>query len=207
VGRVIAIAAVIVLVALLAYGLTTSASDTRIDEALADGDSPPAPEFDLPVLDSGSLPDPLRTRLAGPLADGKLSLGELAGTPFVLNFWASWCDPCREEAPILEQGWRRLGPRGVLFLGLNMQDATGDAHAFLEEFELSYPSIRDQGSGTADKYGATGIPETYFVTANGDVVDHVIGVVSAEQLDEGARAAIEGRVGGTRQGGARRSQR
>ncbi|MGH3339416.1 MAG: TlpA family protein disulfide reductase, partial [Propionibacteriaceae bacterium] len=138
---------------------------------------------------------------------GELSLGDLKGTPFVLNFWASWCDPCRQEAPILESGWRRLGPRGVLFLGLNMQDATGDARHFLEKFGVTYPTIRDQGSDSSRDFGAIGIPETYFISPQGRVVDHVIGVVTREQLETGALAAKTGHVRGTQEGGARRPQR
>jgi cytochrome c biogenesis protein CcmG/thiol:disulfide interchange protein DsbE len=205
-GRIAVYGAVLLLVGLLVYGLTTKGSSARIDNALAEGTAPLAPSFKLPVLEPGTVPRPIAQRLKGPLADGELSVGELEGTPFILNFWASWCDPCRQEAPILQQGWQRLGGR-VLFLGLDMQDVTEDARGFLREFGITYPSIRDQGSEVADTYGATGIPETYFVTARGRVVDHVIGVVTPEQLDEGANAALTGRVAGTQTGGARRSQR
>jgi cytochrome c biogenesis protein CcmG, thiol:disulfide interchange protein DsbE len=205
--RAITLVAVLLLLGLLAYGLTTQGSSQRIDQSLADGEAPLAPEFELSVLDEGALPEPLARRLRAELADGRLGLAELEGTPFVLNFWASWCNPCRDEAPILEQGWRRHSGRGVLYLGLNMQDVTDDALAFLDEFAITYPTIRDQDKDVATSYGATGIPETYFVSSQGRVVGHVVGVVSEQQLDEGASAARQGVLVGTESGGAQRPQR
>lgn len=205
--RVMSIVAVTLFVALLAYGVLSQGSDKRIDASLANGEAALAPEFELSVLSEGSLPANLNRDLRAQLADGRLGLAELDGTPFVLNFWAAWCNPCREEAPILERGWRRHGPAGVLYLGLDMQDATEDALAFLREFGITYPTIRDPTNEIARSYGATGIPETYFVSAEGRVVGHVIGVVSEDQLDEGALAAKRGQIVGTLTGGARRLER
>jgi cytochrome c biogenesis protein CcmG/thiol:disulfide interchange protein DsbE len=204
--RIAPIAVALLLIGLLAYGLTTQGSSERIDEALADGEAPPAPPFALPILDAGSLQPPLARSVRSRLADGRLGIDELAGTPFVLNLWASWCVPCREEAPVLERGWRRDGD-AVLYVGLDMQDLTDDARAFLDEFGISYPTIRDPGNEVARSYGATGIPETYFVSADGGVVGHVIGVLSEQQLADGAEAARRGQLLGTVSGGARRPQR
>jgi cytochrome c biogenesis protein CcmG/thiol:disulfide interchange protein DsbE len=205
--RGIALLAVLMFLALLVYGLTTQGSSGRVDESLAKGEAPLAPEFNLPVLDPGALPAELERRLREPLAGGQLGLSDLSRTPFVLNFWASWCPPCREEAPILEAGWQRHQRQGVLYLGLNMQDLTGDARAFLDEFGLTYPQIREPEDTVAKSYGATGLPETYFVSGEGRIVAHVVGAVSPEQLDEGVTAARRGRVLGTLTGGAIRPQR
>jgi cytochrome c biogenesis protein CcmG/thiol:disulfide interchange protein DsbE len=89
----------------------------------------------------------------------------------------------------------------VAFLGLNIQDLRDDARGFSRDNGLTYPSARDARRGVADDYGATGIPETYFVDARGQVVAHVVGVVSQQQLEAGVLAARTGRVAGTVSGG------
>lgn len=205
--RALALIAVLLFLGLIGYGLAVKATNTTVDESLAKGTAPLAPSFDDAVLDPGALPSLLHRRVGPALADGQLSLSELKGTPFVLNFWASWCDPCRQEAPVLRRGWQRSGPKGVLFVGLNMQDLTGDARKFIDEFHLTYPTIREPSDNTARAYGTTGIPETYFITARGRVVGHVIGVISPQQLRQGALAATQLRLVGTESGGARRPQR
>jgi cytochrome c biogenesis protein CcmG/thiol:disulfide interchange protein DsbE len=194
-------------VALLVYGLTTNAPSDAIDERLVDGRTAPAPAFSLEILDAGSVPGRLGRRLRAPMADGELTLSELRGTPVMLNFWASWCPPCREEAPRLVEGWEKWGGRGVLFLGLDMQDIRSDARAFLREFGVSYPTIRDPGKEVANRYGVTGLPETYFITARGRVVSHVVGVVSPQQLDTGSAAALDGKPSGAKRGGELRPTR
>jgi cytochrome c biogenesis protein CcmG, thiol:disulfide interchange protein DsbE len=200
-ARWAAIAAVGLFIALLVYGIEAKGPDDAIDDALAQGRAPAAPAFTLEVLDRGTVPPPLRGPLDEAMADGRVSLRELRGTPVVLNLWASWCTPCREEAPRLQKGWERWGRRGVAYLGLNIQDLRGDARGFAERFGITHPSVRDARRGVADSYGATGIPETFFLDDRGRVVGHVIGVVAERELDAGAQAAIEGRVVGTITGG------
>lgn len=205
--RLVAIAVIALFVALLAYGLTTNAPDDTIDQRLADDRSAAAPGFSLDVLEEGRLPGPLKRKVGPAFRDSKLALAELRGTPVVLNFWASWCDPCREEAPRLNRGWERWGTHGVLFLGLDMQDIRSDARDFLREFRVTYPTIRDPGKSISRRYGATGIPETYFISSGSRVVGHVVGAVSAEQLETGIAAARAGRPAGAQKGGARRPTR
>lgn len=108
---------------------------------------------------------------------------------------------------MLERGWRQAQRQGVLFLGLDMQDITGDAREFLREFDVSYLNVREGGKDTARRYGATGLPETYFISARGQVVAHVIGALSAGQLRAGVAAARNGRPAAASEGGDRQQTR
>jgi cytochrome c biogenesis protein CcmG, thiol:disulfide interchange protein DsbE len=201
--RALAIVVAAAFVALLAYGLATKSSDTTIDDALADGRPTAAPGFDLDVLQRGDpAGNPILARAA---ADGRLSLRELRGAPVVLNFWASWCVPCRTESPDLQRAWSSRRDRDVVVLGLDMQDITGDARAFIREFGLTYPMVREGGNATAQRYGTTGLPETFFISARGQVVGHVIGAAAPDQLRLGIAAARAGRPLGVEEGGDRRT--
>ena len=192
---------------LLTYGLLTKAPNTRIDDTLASGRAGPAPEFELAVLQRGELGPRLEQALGPALADRRIAMRELRGQQVVLNFWASWCVPCKEEAPLLERSWLKARGRGVVFLGLNMQDVTSDARSFIRRYRNTYLNVRDPSNRVARKWGLTGIPETFFITAHGRVVGHVIGVVSEAQLAAGMAALRSGRPAGSRQGGDRRPTR
>jgi cytochrome c biogenesis protein CcmG/thiol:disulfide interchange protein DsbE len=205
-GRVLAITAAVAFVALLIYGVTTKSADTTIDDSLSKAKPVAAPTFDLAVLEHGT-PRPAARALGSALADGRLSLRELRGTPVVLNFWASWCVPCRDETPGLQRTWAATSKQNVAIVGLNMQDLSEDARAFSREFRVSYPNIRDQRDDIARKYGTTGVPETFFIDPRGRIVGHVIGVVSPAQLRDGIAAAAAGHVLGAEAGGAQGTQR
>jgi cytochrome c biogenesis protein CcmG, thiol:disulfide interchange protein DsbE len=206
-GRFITVGLIALFVALLAYGVLSKPADTTIDSSLADATAPAAPGFELNLLQEGRPGPRLERRLGRATVDGRLALGELRGAPVVLNFWASWCPPCREEAPRLERAWRAARGRGVVFLGLDMQDLTGDARDFMREFGISYPTVRDPGDEVARDWGVSGLPETFFISAHGRVVAHVIGAISSGQLREGIAAAMAGRPFGVLEGGDRRSTR
>ena len=120
-------------VGLLFYGLSTKAPRKGIDTQLAGGRAPMPPTLELPVLPPGRPGAALEERLRRALADGSGSTSELRGGPVVLNFWASWCPPCRTETPRLERAWRQGREAGVLFLGVSMQDISSDAREFVAE--------------------------------------------------------------------------
>lgn len=193
-------------VALLAYGLAAIESDETINDSLAAGRAAPAPDLVLPLLTPGA-PGPLSGRVKRAARDGGVALSELRGVPVVLNFWASWCPPCRTEAPRLERAWRSQRRPAALFLGLNMQDVSDDAREFIDEFDGSYPNVRDGSDATALTWGVTGLPETFFIDRRGRVVGHVIGAIGSGQLRDGIRAASLGRPRPALQGGDRRSTR
>ena len=206
-GKVAVVLAVVAFIALLAYGLLQKAPADAIDDALARGEAAPAPSLELPVLTRGDPGPELRDAVAVAAEDGSVALPELRGMPVVLNFWASWCPPCREEAPLLDRTWRRARAEGVLFLGLDQQDLTGDARAFVGELGLSYPTVRDESDDVGRAWGVTGLPETFFLSSDGEVVGHVIGAVSPDQLRAGISAARSGRPLDPLSGGDRRPTR
>lgn len=124
-----------------------------------------APDFNLPSLDGGTV-----------------SLSQFRGRPVFVYFWASWCVPCREEAPGIEATWRDYRGRGVAFLGVNMQDSDDAARAFVREFNTTFPTLRDRDGSVYIDYGVYGVPEAFFVDARGTIAQRWIGPLTAEDL-------------------------
>jgi len=137
---------------------------TLIDSPLLDK---PAPAFRLPGLNG--------TQVASV---------DLAGRVYVVNFWASWCVPCREEAPHLQRFWERYGPQGVGLVGVVYQDDEDEARAFRDEFGLTFPQASDPGGRTALGFGVFGIPETFVVDERGVVMAKLIGAVGPDTLEQ-----------------------
>lgn len=94
---------------------------------------------------------------------GTLSSSELRGSPVVINFWASWCDPCNQEAPDLEATWKQYRAKGVRVVGVDYEDQPADAQAFLSRYGITYPSVVDRGGELATTFGVRGVPETFFI--------------------------------------------
>ncbi|MGH7829610.1 MAG: TlpA family protein disulfide reductase [Candidatus Binatia bacterium] len=135
------------------------------------------------------------------LFDGKkIALEDLRGKVVFLNFWASWCPPCRAEARELESVSRRLKDADVVFLGINIQDKEEDAVAFLEEFGITYPNGRDMSGKIAIDYGVWGIPETFFIDRDGTITYKHVGTLGSalitaklEEARQGLTSAKEGK--------------
>jgi cytochrome c biogenesis protein CcmG/thiol:disulfide interchange protein DsbE len=141
------------IVALLAYGLASNDPDRSVDEALQRGERADAPELVLPKLEGG----------------GSASLDDYRGQVVVLNFWASWCKPCKEESPLLERWHRRIADRRATVLGVDMLDVTSDAEAFIAEYGLTYPMLKDRDGEGLETFGVVQYPETFVIDRQGRI--------------------------------------
>jgi cytochrome c biogenesis protein CcmG, thiol:disulfide interchange protein DsbE len=168
-----AVAVVVALLGLLVWKVTQGESE--VTSSLARGGTPLAPAFALERLDG----------------KGELSLESLRGQVVVLNFWASWCGPCKDETPLLQEAWGRWRDKDVVFLGIDVTDFRGDAKDFLARYGVTYPNVFDGKGSTVGRYGVTGLPETYFVDGDGKVRYRIAGPVEdAEELDAGIERAL-----------------
>jgi cytochrome c biogenesis protein CcmG/thiol:disulfide interchange protein DsbE len=131
-------------------------------------------------LDSGMAPDFTITSFDGET----LTLSELRGQVVIINFWASWCPPCREEAPYLEATWRKYQDKGVVFIGVDYVDTDRAALAYIEEFDITYFNGHDVGTRISQAYRMDGVPETYFVAKNGELRGVKVGPLAPPELDQ-----------------------
>ncbi len=159
-------------IGLLAYSIATRSPSRTLDEALAAGLHPPPPEAgtELPILG----------------APGRRSLSSYRGEVVVLNVWASWCEPCHEEAPRLERLQRRLARHDATVLGVTYKDAQADSLAFVARYHLSYPSLRDESGEFAHAFGTDALPESFVLNRDGLVVALVRGAASEAFLQRAA---------------------
>ncbi len=104
-----------------------------------------------------------------------LHLSNFKGKPVVLNFWASWCGPCQDEAPFLRSAWQNVQSKGVVFVGVDNNDTVTDGNIFLHKYAIPYPNVIDANGAAAVNYGVTGNPETFFINRQGIVVAWVAG--------------------------------
>ena len=170
--QALALGVVTGLLALLVWRLTHQPHPVKIGG--------PAPSFALDRLDGG----------------GKLDLASLRGKAVVLNFWASWCGPCKSESQALQKAYLEYRGRGVVVLGVDYHDLVSDARSFVAKHGLTYPIVRDRTGLVSDRYDLTGVPETFFVSRRGRLVGyHIEG-----PIDHGAnvgkfKAGVEAALG------------
>ena len=160
---IVVILALVSFLGLMAVGLSNKSSVTgrsgitRVNK--------PVPEIKMPLFDGG-----------------ELVLSRYHGQPMVINFWASWCWPCREESPALERTWRSYSDRDVLFVGVDIQDTDSDGRAYIREFDITYPNGTDRDGKITVDYGVIGLPVTFFVNKDGIIERRWVGAVAEEQL-------------------------
>lgn len=166
---VAALIGVLALVALLTYGIVQSEPDRGIDEALQRGERVRATAFELEKLAGG----------------GRGSLDDYRGKVVVLNFWGSWCEPCRTESPLLQRWHGRLTKdgRGTV-LGVDALDVTADALDFIREYDLTYPMLKDSDEEVYPEYGVVQFPETFVIDAEGRIAAIRRGPVDEEFMRE-----------------------
>ena len=158
-GIVIAFAVVLALLLLLAGGLKKAQAGP---------------------LDRGMAPEITLTGYDG----REFKLSDLRGQVVIVNFWASWCPPCREEAAYLEQTWRKYDGKGVVFVGVDWVDTKKEALAYIDEFDITYINGPDVGTRAAQAYNIQGVPETFYVAKNGELRGVQIGPLKSPELDE-----------------------
>lgn len=120
-----------------------------------------------------------------------ISLAGLKGKPIVLNFWASWCPPCRLEAPLLERTWREYKDRGVMFIGVDIQDKEEDALNYIREFDITYPNAPDPTGEVSIDYGVSGLPVTFFVSRKGEILRRWVGAIEKKVLISSIQEIME----------------
>jgi cytochrome c biogenesis protein CcmG/thiol:disulfide interchange protein DsbE len=155
------------ILALLLTQLLTPAPNAGSDPLVGH----PAPDFSLTML----RPDTGKTAL---------SLSNFKGKPVVLNFWASWCAPCKEEVPLLESSWKQVQAQGkdVVILGIDFQESSSDAISFLQLYGITYPIVLDADGSVALKFSVTSLPQTIFINQNGTVMSRVPRELTAQVL-------------------------
>ncbi len=140
-------------------------------------ESGPAPDFEVTMFDYA--PMVMRSET--------VSLESLRGKAIVINFWASYCVPCQQEAPMLERIWREYKEQGVVFLGINTEDPLKETLDYLARYGITYPNAPDKGARMEHAYRITGIPETFVIDTHGQIVQHYLSAPNERDF----RAAIE----------------
>jgi cytochrome c biogenesis protein CcmG/thiol:disulfide interchange protein DsbE len=174
VGQGAAVGLVVALLGLLVWKVAHQDEPGGLAAKFERGERTPAKDFTLKRLDGR----------------GSLTLSSLRGRVVVVNFWASWCGPCKREAPLFQDAFERYRDR-VHFLGIDTTDFTGDARAFVDRHGIGYPNVRDPNGRVLAKYAGLPLPRTFFIDRSGYVHGYIFGEVRKEGLDRAIREALE----------------
>lgn len=173
-GQALALLLVAGLLVLLGWKLTHQEGGELLDD-LANDRRPPAPVFTLPRLD----------------ARGELALTSLRGNVVLVNFWATWCDPCRREMPRLQKAWRRYRDQDVVFVGIDAQDFRGYARRALRRYGVTYPNAYDRKGSVLARYGGLPLPRTFVLDRRGRIVAYHFGELRDEDIARVVGNALE----------------
>ena len=165
------------MVGIFAHGLF--ANSTTVAAEVKDGRTPQAPDFTLPLLQGG----------------GDLTLSSLRGKVVVLNFWASWCGPCREEAPVFAEALHLHRNQGLRVVGVNSQDFVSDARRFAAENHVAYPLVHDGSNDVTTRWGVSGFPATFVIDRAGAVRWYQGQEITAQELDRAITPVLGGGSG------------
>jgi cytochrome c biogenesis protein CcmG/thiol:disulfide interchange protein DsbE len=171
-GQVASVGLVAALLALLVWKVVQN-DRTNVASSFTKGHVTKPVDFDL-------------KRLNG---DGSLQLSSLRGKVVVVNFWASWCDPCKSEAPRFQAAFERYRDR-VAFVGVDTADYSADAGRFLDRYGVTYPNVRDPDRSVLGKYGGLPIPRTFVISPNWKVTGYIFGEARAEEIDSAIQKAL-----------------
>jgi cytochrome c biogenesis protein CcmG/thiol:disulfide interchange protein DsbE len=175
-AQIVALVGVAALLGLLVWKVAFEETG-GVAAQLGGGEPVAAPDFTLERLDAEG---------------GELTLSDLQGKALVVNFWASWCVPCKDEAPVLQETYEQHRDEGLVVIGVDAQDFRADARRFMKRFGITYPVVYDGKGSTLGRWGVTGFPETFFVDREGNVVgERIEGAVDIERNREAFERGIE----------------
>ncbi len=131
----------------------TFSCDNKSTSSAENKNLKPAPDFSLTKLDGSA----------------SVSLSDFKGKPVIINFWASWCAPCKEEIPFLQKTWTEYKDKGIIFIGIDVLDDTAAANKFVETFNIDYINLSDNKAKVTNQFGVIALPATFFIDSNGNI--------------------------------------
>ena len=187
VAQVLAVGLVAALLGLLIWRVAHRSAGAAFVSDVAAGKRPEAPSFSLEPIWQDDVGATARLRAA--VRNGRVTLADLGGRPTIVNVFASWCVPCKDEAPLFAAASRRYAGR-VQFVGLDYHDFESDGRALLRRYGAAYAALHDGDGKVATRWGITGVPETYVLDSSGHVVAHAASAVGESQLQPLIAAAL-----------------